>query len=97
MKKLKILIMLILLMSLIISCQTPAVKVEVQSVIIPIPLPPVKPGIQFSDTGDGLFLSYEDGRKLNVYLIEIETYEKKLLKIIDYVKNLDKEVDLITK
>lgn len=73
-----------------ISCQTPEVNLNVQPVVIPIPLPPTKPGIQFSDTGEGLFLSYEDGRKLAVYLQEIETYEKKLLSIIEYDRSVDK-------
>lgn len=72
------------------SCQTPAVNVSVESVIIPIPLPPNKPGIQFSDTGTALSLSYEDGRRLAAYLIEIEAYEKKLISLIEYAKKLDK-------
>lgn len=84
---------MVLLIFLITNCQTPAVNVSVESVIIPIPLPPGKPGIQFSDTGDGLLLSYEDGRKLAIYLNEIESYEKKLLSIIEYNRHLDKRVD----
>lgn len=78
------------LIFLMISCQTPAVNLNIQSVVIPIPLPPIKPGIQFSDTGEGLFLSYVDGRKLAVYLEELETYRKKLESIIEYQKKVDK-------
>lgn len=63
------------------NCQT---KIEVQSILIPIPLPPDKPNVIFIDTGEGLFLSYEHARDLSVYFIEVDAYEKELLIILNY-------------
>lgn len=77
----------LLLLCLMISCVSiPAVNVEVKAVIIPIPLPPTKPSVNFSDTGEGLFLSYEDGRKLAIYLVDVEAHRKELLEILEYYK-----------
>ena len=67
---------------------------------IPNPLPPEKPGLVFVNVWDRtayeefcevnksgyLVLSYVDGRKLAVYLIEIRDYIKKLKTLIEYYK-----------
>ena len=74
-----------------ISCQTSPTNNNVEPVKIPLPKEPKKPGIQFSDNGEYLILSYKDGKKLAIYFTEIEAYQEKLLSIIEYEQAIDKK------
>ena len=53
-------------------------------VVIPLPLPPEKPNVTFVDKGDGIWLSYDDGRKLALYLVQMNGYQEELDRIIKY-------------
>lgn len=87
--------MLILLVCLILNCQT---TIKVEPVLLPLPVPPNNPGVEFSNVSEfkkelpeefkdlipeGLYLSYEDGRKLLIYLSDVDEYKSKLLILLE--------------
>ncbi len=44
------------------------------SIIVPYPHPPTKPEFNFSSDGEKLNLSYEDGRELAYWILDVELY-----------------------
>ena len=82
---------LILIVILIFSCcqsNPPIVNVDITPVIIPIPVPPNKPNIKFIDSGEDLSISYEDGKKLAGYLVDMEAYREEILAILKYYQEI---------
>jgi hypothetical protein len=82
--------MMMLTIFLIASCQT-TVENNVTPVSFPVPLPPEKPSVEFQNIREmeeppeeGLYLSYEDGRRLAVYLNDMKAYKKKVEAVFEY-------------
>lgn len=67
------------------SCKT---IIKIEPIAFPTPIPPDRPGVEFFNTADldniedGLWISYEDGKKLAKYLIDLESYSDQLNIII---------------
>lgn len=74
-----------------INCRTINENQKSEPVLIPIPMAPLKPHVEFEDIKTGLFLSYENGKKLAIYLEELESYQKHLITIIEYNIIVDNE------
>lgn len=77
--------MILLPIFLLISCQTTA-EIKVTPVVIPLPFPPEKPDVIFSDNKEEgyIWISYSDGRALAIYLKNMELYQEELNRIIEY-------------
>ena len=80
-------IIVFLVLGLLGACQTPSiVNVDITPVVLPVPLPPERPNVDFWDTGTELSLSYDDSRALIKYLNALDSHREELLLILEYYK-----------